>query len=195
MSWALPLWFVLGRACHLRLRRRLCFSASPLTSGPSICTDQTRLHKRQQLGPRELRTTMSTKRQTRLQLRRQPKSDSTPAAAPPISALLSQYELLTSLCEHLSSADVVHLGATSKEHWEYIGASPKPLKSLIGNSSCDGTGIIAQARVFGQWKADPEKATRKCRGRDAQPCHDCGAMVCNVRASLTFHISSVATDH
>jgi hypothetical protein len=94
--------------------------------------------------------------------------------------LISQYELLTSLCQHLSSADIIHLGATSREHWQYLTGSPKLLKALIGNSSCDGRGIAAQARIFGYWDYKPERATRKCRGKDAQPCHDCGAMVCNV---------------
>lgn len=123
---------------------------------------------------------MSAKRQTRLQLRRQPKTNATSAATPPISTLLSQYELLTSLCEHLSSADIVHLGATSREHWQYVASSPVILKGLIADSACDDKGIIAQARVFRYWKGDPAKATRKCRGKDANPCHDCGAMVCNV---------------
>lgn len=99
------------------------------------------------------------------------------AATSPLTTLLSQYELLIMLCGNLSSADIVHLGATSKEHWQYVGHN---LKGLIADSTCDGKGVIAQARVFGCWKADPEKATRKCRGKDAKPCSDCGAMVCNV---------------
>jgi hypothetical protein len=102
------------------------------------------------------------------------------AAASPITTLLSQYELLTLLCEHLSSADIIHLGATSKEHWQYVAQSPAILQGLIAESTCDGKGIVAQARVFGHWQADPAKATRKCRGKDAKPCSDCGAMVCNV---------------
>lgn len=102
------------------------------------------------------------------------------ATASPLTSLLSQYELLTTLCENLSSADIVHLGATSKEHWQYIGHNSIIFKSLIADSECDGKGIIAQARVFGYWQADPSKATRKCQGKDAKSCGDCGAMVCNV---------------
>ena len=100
-----------------------------------------------------------------------------PATASPVTTLLSQYELLTMLCENLSSADIVHLGATSKEHWQYVEHN---LKGLMADSTCDGKGIIAQARVFGHWQANPGKATRECRGKDAKPCSDCGAMVCNV---------------
>lgn len=122
-----------------------------------------------------------TKRQTRMQFRRQPKSNTSNAPAPPISTLLSQYELLASLCKHLSSADIIHLGATNREHWLYVASSPLILKGLIAESVCDGRGIAAQARVFGHWKNDPTQATRTCRGRDAMPCDDCGAMVCNVR--------------
>lgn len=101
--------------------------------------------------------------------------------ASPITTLLSQYGLLRLVCQHLSSADVVHLGATSREHWQYIGSSPKVLKELIRGSRCDGSGIIAQARVFGHWKGNLDNPTRKCKGRDAKLCGDCGAMVCNVR--------------
>jgi hypothetical protein len=103
-----------------------------------------------------------------------------PSGVSPLTTLLSQYELLTLLCENLSSADIVHLGATSKEHWQYVGNSPVILQGLIAESTCDGKGIIAQARVFGHWQANPAKATRKCRGKDAKRCSDCGAMVCNV---------------
>jgi len=99
------------------------------------------------------------------------------AVASPLTTLLSQYELLTMLCANLSSADIVHLGETSKEHWQYIRHN---LEGLIADSTCNGKGITAQARVFGHWQANPEKATRKCRGKDAKPCSDCGAMVCNV---------------
>jgi len=94
------------------------------------------------------------------------------------------------LCGNLSSADIVHLGATSKEHWQYIGHNPAIFKGLISESTCDGKGIIAQARVFGHWQAKPEKATRECRGKDAKPCSDCGAMVCNVSRrifALNYH--------
>jgi hypothetical protein len=134
---------------------------------------------------------MDTTRQTRLQFRRQAKKNAAPAATPPITTLLSQYELLLSLCQHLSSADIIHLGATSTEHWYYITGSRNLLKSLMANSSCDGTGIIAQARVFGYWGANSEKATRKCRGKDAQPCHDCGAMVCNVYPTILLNFCSM----
>jgi hypothetical protein len=101
-------------------------------------------------------------------------------APSPLTSLPSQYELLAMLCENLSSADIVRLGATSREHWQYVGHSPVIFKGLIAESTCDGKGIIAQARVFGHWQAKPEKATRNCRGKDAKPCSDCGAMVCNV---------------
>jgi len=110
-----------------------------------------------------------------------------PSATSPVTTLLSQYELLTMLCENLSSADIVHLGATSKEHWQYVGHN---IKGLIASSTCDGKGIIAQARVFGHWQANPDNATRECRGKDAKPCSKCGAMVCNVsqrRSAANYH--------
>ena len=71
------------------------------------------------------------------------------AAPTPLTSLLSQYELLSLLCENLSSADIIHLGATCREHWQYVGHNPVILRRLIAESACDGKGIIAQARVFG----------------------------------------------
>lgn len=118
-------------------------------------------------------------RQTKLHMRPQPKAGASPVVSH-ITTLLSQYELLSLLCEHLSIADIVHLGATSKEHWQYIASSPVILKALLSGSACDGRGIVAQARIFGRWDANPANATRKCRGKDAKPCDDCGAMICNV---------------
>jgi hypothetical protein len=107
----------------------------------------------------------------------------------PITALLSQYEILALVCESLSSADIIHLGATSREHWQYVASSPTILSGLIAQSTCDGTGITAQARAFGHWKTDPTNAKVKCRGRDAKQCSDCKAMVCNVFHSIfrLFH--------
>lgn len=112
-------------------------------------------------------------------------------SAPPITTLLSQYELLMLLCANLSSADIVHLGATSREHWQYVGHSPVILKGLIAESTCDGKGITAQARVFGHWKANPGNATRKCRDKEARACSDCGAMVCNVGERIPFSLGRV----
>jgi len=106
-----------------------------------------------------------------------------PATANILTTLLSQYELLTRLCGNLSSADIVHVGATSREHWQYVGHNPVIFKGLIAGSLCDGKSIVAQARVFGLWQSDPSKAKWKCRGKDAKPCYECGAMVCNVSHS------------
>ena len=130
-----------------------------------------------------------TKRQMRMQFRRQPGPNASNAPAPPISTVLSQYELLASLCKHLSSGDIIQLGATNREHWLYVASSPVIQKGLIAESARDGRGIAAQARVFGYWNGDVTKATRKCRGKDAKPCHDFGAMVCNVR--LSFILPSI----
>ena len=52
---------------------------------------------------------MDTTRQTGLQFRRQAEDNAPP---PPITTLLSQYEPLILLCQHLSSVDIIHLGAT-----------------------------------------------------------------------------------
>lgn len=104
-------------------------------------------------------------------------------AMPPITTLLSQYELLSRLCGNLASADIIHLAQTCREHWEYVTSSKRLLQAFISQAQCDGSGIVARARVFGHWKGDPtaEEAV-KCRRELAKPCVDCGAAVCNVSA-------------
>ena len=171
-----------GRNININLQYSL---THPLTSTYSFATTS---------NVKPPKPTMDTTRQTRLQFHRQAKELAASTATSPITTLLSQYELLISLCQHLSRADIIHLGATSTEHWQHVTGSLKLLKALMQNASCDGTGITAQARVFGYWGADPEKATRKCRGKDAQPYHDCGAMVCNVCPTFPSHsIGSLPT--
>ena len=109
-------------------------------------------------------------------------------AVAPITKVLSQYELLKSVCEGLSSADIVHLAATCKEHRTYISSNKEILALLQSTAHCDGRGIVAQAHVFGYWSGDPSKAPAdsKCLGADAKPCTECGAHVCNVCVPVSF---------
>jgi hypothetical protein len=108
------------------------------------------------------------------------------APTPPITKVLSQYELLQSVCRVLSSADIIHLAATCKEHWTYIASNKPTLTNLLSTAHCDGRGIVAQARVFGYWEGDPSKAPEhaQCFGADVKPCTSCGAHVCDVRHHL-----------
>ncbi|USW48076.1 hypothetical protein Slin15195_G013950 [Septoria linicola] len=100
--------------------------------------------------------------------------------APPISILLSQYETLHMLCSYLSSADVIHLAATSKAHWNFIAENTIILKHLISIGRCDGSGIARRARYFLYWDGDEGQATYSClESKDAKPCSDCGALVCD----------------
>lgn len=155
------------------------FPASPLAQRPTSSLRTNTTPTKTSPHPDHAPPVVTTMRQTSLNLPRVAHG-----AASPLTSLLSQYELLTMLCENLLSADIVHLGATSKEHWQYIGHSSVIFKSLIADSTCDGKGIIAQARVFGHWQANLDSATRACRGKDAKPCSDCGAMICNVGQQL-----------
>lgn len=126
-------------------------------------------------------TAQSNMPQARSQAQHQAETATDPAVVSPLTKLLSQYALLTSVCQHLSSADVVHLGQTSREHWQYIGASPATLRILIALTVCGGQGIQARAAVFGHWRGDAAQGAALCRGKEAKPCADCGAKVCNVR--------------
>ena len=101
----------------------------------------------------------------------------------PISRLLSQHELLKSLCASLASADIVHLAATSREHRISMTSSKPIYDMLMTGAVCDGLGVVARARVFGEGNGNPLNMKQKCLGRDAKPCSDCKALVCAV--SLT----------
>jgi hypothetical protein len=110
------------------------------------------------------------------------------APTPPITKVLSQYELLQSVCSSLSSADIIHLAATCKEHWTYIASSKTSLTNLLSTSRCDGRGVVAQARVFGYWQGDPSSAPSyaQCLDAETKPCTSCGAQVCDVHGLLHF---------
>ena len=98
----------------------------------------------------------------------------------PITTLLSQYQLLLMLCDTLSTADILSLGATSRENHAYIYGSNTTFDKLLSTTHCSGKGIVDQARVFGEWRGDPSTAKIKCLGEEARPCSDCGVRVCNV---------------
>lgn len=95
--------------------------------------------------------------------------------------MLSQYEILSSLCSFLSSADIIHLGATSREHWQYIASSTRLLKRYLSSARCDGKGVITRAKLFGHWHGNTGIAKLACGAGISRPCEDCGAVVCNVR--------------
>ncbi|KAK3672316.1 hypothetical protein LTR78_007856 [Recurvomyces mirabilis] len=80
----------------------------------------------------------------------------------PMTTLLSQYQLLLMLCDTLSTADILSLGATSNENHVYIHGSKVTFDRLISTTHCSGRGIVAQARVFGEWRGDAANATN-CR--------------------------------
>lgn len=121
-------------------------------------------------------------RQRKLSFRVQQKTSfTTTSSTTAISTMLSQYEILSTLCSYLASADVIHLAATSREHWQYIASSKPLLRSYLSNARCDGTGVITRARLFGHWHGDLKRVKATCTGEAAKPCADCGAVVCNVR--------------
>lgn len=132
--------------------------------------------------------------QTRSQAQHQAETAADSAVVSPLTKLLSQYALLTSVCQHLSSADVVHLGQTSREHWQYIGAGPATLRILIALTVCGGRGIQARAAVFGHWRGDAAQGAALCRGKEAKPCADCGAKVCNVSLLFSFFVLWIECD-
>lgn len=121
-------------------------------------------------------------RQRKLSFRIQQKTKFTATTSTTaMSTMLSQYEVLAMLCGYLSSADVIHLAATSREHWQYIASSKTLLKSYLSNARCDGKGVLARAKLFGHWSGNLNTAQEKCRDKEsAEPCEDCGAVICNV---------------
>ncbi|KAK5137416.1 hypothetical protein LTR08_008994 [Meristemomyces frigidus] len=104
-----------------------------------------------------------------------------------ISQILSQHGMLTTLCSHLSAADIVHLAATSKEHRTYISSNKPLFNKYLASAICDGLGVVARARVFGEANGDPLHVKQECLGADAKPCSDCSAPVCD---NCRFHFYS-----
>lgn len=99
-----------------------------------------------------------------------------------ITLLLSQYELLLLLCDTLSTADIISLGSTCKEHHDYIHGSEITFDNLLSAAHCSGKGSIDHARVFGAWRGDELEAEQHClRDKDIEPCTSCGVPVCNVK--------------
>ena len=65
-----------------------------------------------------------------------------------ITTLLSQHALLTTLCQYLSTADIIDLGTTSRANHVYIHSSKNIFTRLVSNAECSGKGFVAHARVF-----------------------------------------------
>ena len=99
--------------------------------------------------------------------------------SPSLTSLVTQYELLRSICRNISSADIIHLAAACKTHWECIASSKPTLEILKGRAVCDGKGIVARNRCFG-YRKDGDAAKVPCLGVDAHPCTRCRAQVCEV---------------
>lgn len=51
---------------------------------------------------------------------------------------------------------------------------------LNNNACCDGSGIVAQARLFGYHSSDLSTQDWECEEVDSQPCTECGIQVCDV---------------
>ena len=93
------------------------------------------------------------------------------------------------ICQHLSSADIIHLAETSRTHWTYVASSKTVRQPLMSAAHCDGRGIVAQAKVFGYWGGDASHSPRKCLGADAKPCSDCGVNVCDVSRPPSYRVT------
>lgn len=125
------------------------------------------------------RTKKAPKIQTKLDFPRQLKPQT---SSSPLVQVLSQYELMLMVTNHLSSADIIHLTATCHEIKTYLTDDKTIYSNIRSNALCDGKGIEARAKCFGHWKGDATKAQGRCRGKDCLPCDNCDAMVCNVSA-------------
>nr|OQO20417.1 hypothetical protein B0A51_11158 [Rachicladosporium sp. CCFEE 5018] len=97
---------------------------------------------------------------------------------PAITRMISQYGVLVELCKCMSSADIVNLAATCREHRKYISSNSDLLKVFMDSSHCDGSGLIAQQKIFGIDFGEGVDPKTRCLGYDAKPCVDCGAKVC-----------------
>jgi hypothetical protein len=108
---------------------------------------------------------------------------STYSDVPQFNDLTSQYPILLSIAENLSTLDIVSLGLTSRTTWNHLSAAKSPLrlrKGIVKNAiRCEGLHIQPRPQSPHQGTpyilACPSSQMEKVRS-----CEGCGVGVCEV---------------
>ena len=107
---------------------------------------------------------------------------------PDFNDLTSQYPILLSIAENLSTLDLVNLGLTSRTTWEHLSAAKSPLRLRKGvvKSAIRCEGLHIQPRPQSPHQGTPYiLACPSSQMEKVRPCEGCGVGVCEAR-----HLSS-----
>ena len=107
---------------------------------------------------------------------------------PDFNDLTSQYPILLSIAENLSTLDLVNLGLTSRTTWEHLSAAKSPLRLRKGvvKSAIRCEGLHIQPRPQSPHQGTPYiLACPSSQMEKVRPCEGCGVGVCEAS-----HLSS-----
>lgn len=111
---------------------------------------------------------------------------------PQFNDLTSQYPILLSLAENLSTLDLVNLGLTSRTTWNHLSAARSPLRLRKGvvKSAIRCEGLHIQPRPQSPHQGTPYiLACPSSQMETVRQCEGCGVGVCEVSYSA-FDITS-----
>ena len=112
---------------------------------------------------------------------------------PHFNDLTSQYPILLSLAENLSTLDLVNLGLASRTTWAHLSAAKSPLRLRKGvvKSAIRCEGLHIQPRPQSPHQGTPYiLACPSSQMEKVRPCEGCGVGVCEVS-----HLSSGVSSH
>lgn len=112
---------------------------------------------------------------------------------PQFNDLTSQYPILLSIAENLSTLDLVNLGLASTTTWAHLSAAKSPLRLRKGviKSSIRCEGLHIQPRPQSPHQGTPYiLACPSSQMEKVRPCEGCGVGVCEV-----IHLSSSISIH
>lgn len=110
---------------------------------------------------------------------------------PQFNDLTSQYPILLSIAENLSTLDLVNLGLTSRTTWAHLSAAKSPLRLRKGviKSAIRCEGLRIQPRPQSPHQGTPYiLACPSSQMEKVRPCEGCGVGVCEV-SHLSSNIS------
>ena len=120
---------------------------------------------------------------------------STYGDVPQFNDLTSQYPILLSLAENLSTLDLVNLGLASRTTWNHLSAAKSPLRLRKGvvKSAIRCEGLQIQPRPQSPHQGTPYiLACPSSQMEKVRPCEGCGVGVCEVSRCIFDQTSTPA---
>lgn len=112
---------------------------------------------------------------------------------PQLNDLTSQYPVLLSIAENLSTLDLLNLGLASRTTWTHLSAAKSPLRLRKGviKSAIRCEGLHIQPRPQSPHQGTPYiLACPSSQMEKVRPCEGCGVGVCEVSrlsSGISFH--------